>query len=513
VQVTIRDENGEYLPGRVQFTGVDGTPTPDLGTSYRAHGSDHQYQVHDGRFTQQIPSGRYQVRVTRGPEYDLAEQTIVVAKGATANVDAVLRRTIDTKGWVATDFHSHSTPSGDNYCSTRDRLINLVAEHIEFAPTTEHNRIYNWQPVLDQLNLTRYLKTIPGLELTGSGDHLNAFPLKEDPYAQDGGAPVYNFDPRINALVLRNWGTPSQLPGASRHDTYQTARSGAPYFAGGPDRWVQINHPSVGNAFFDRDRDGVADGGFTGLEQMLDAAEVWSADILAGTPSIQRTGRSGSTPARGTPNRTFGWLQMLNQGRRIWCVAVSDAHRIFGGGAGGWRTYVPSSTDEPSQINPSEMIRNAKAGRMMITNGPFLEVTTTDGLPIGSTVTAEGSLSLKIRVQAANWMEIDRVQIMVSGRQPKEYNFTSKTHPVMFRPGTVRFEQTVEVRLQRDEHLIVVATGQGSTLVKGWGRSPLSRMPPVAFTNPIFVDVDRNGFQANGDTLGHPLMTAARSQE
>jgi hypothetical protein len=30
-------------------------------------------------------------------------------------------------------------------------------------------------------------------------------------------------------------------------------------------------------------------------------------------------------------------------------------------------------------------------------------------------------------------------------------------------------------------------------------------MPPIAYTNPIFLDVDHNGFQANGDTPGHPL--------
>ncbi len=288
----------------------------------------------------------------------------------------------------------------------------------------------------------------------------------------------------------------------------------APYLAGGPDRWVQINHPSVGNAFFDRNRDGVVDGGFNGLEQMLDAAEVWSGDILSG-PTITRTGRSSAAAGagRGVPNRTFGWLQMLNQGRRIWCVAVSDAHRIFGGGAGGWRTYVPSASDDPAQIDPPEIIRNAKAGRMMISNGPFLEVTTADGLPIGSTVVAEGSIRLKIRVRAAAWMDINRVQIMLSGRQPKEYNFTRKMHPAMFADGPLRFDQTVAVALQRDEHLIVAATGEGATLEKAWGRSPLSRMPPVAFTNPIFIDVDRDGFKPNGDTLGHPLMTAARLQE
>jgi hypothetical protein len=30
-------------------------------------------------------------------------------------------------------------------------------------------------------------------------------------------------------------------------------------------------------------------------------------------------------------------------------------------------------------------------------------------------------------------------------------------------------------------------------------------MHPVAFTNPIYVDTDGNGFEPSGDNLGHPL--------
>jgi hypothetical protein len=35
-------------------------------------------------------------------------------------------------------------------------------------------------------------------------------------------------------------------------------------------------------------------------------------------------------------------------------------------------------------------------------------------------------------------------------------------------------------------------------------------MHPLAFTNPIYVDVDHNGFKANGDTLGHPLLVTPK---
>jgi len=190
---------------------------------------------------------------------------------------------------------------------------------------------------------------------------------------------------------------------------------------------------------------------------------------------------------------------------------VSDAHRIFGNGVGGWRTYVPSSTDEPDQIDHVEIIRNSKAGRMMITNGPFLEVTTGDGLPIGSTVVAEGFLDLKVKVQVPNWFDVDRVQVLVNGRQRPENNYTRELHPALFaKNDVVTFHQTVRVHLQQDAHLIVVATGEKSDLSKGYGRSWESGMHPVAYTNPIYVDVDHNGFRPNGDTLGHPLLVVRR---
>ena len=481
VAFDIRDQAGEPSPCKVQFIGRNGTSTPDLGSPYRAHGCDHQYHSHNGRFTQQLPPGTYLVRITRGPEFDLLEETVEVEPGRTVKVSGTLKRTVDTRGWISTDYHSHSTPSGDNYCNTDDRIINLVAEHIEFAPATEHNRIYDWQPHIDRLGLTRHIRTIVGLEHTGSGQHFNAFPLQSFPYRQDGGTPPWQFDPRLNAIVLRNAD------------------------GGGPDRWVQINHPGVGTVFNDRNQDQVADGGFGGFEDLIDAGEFWSDQILNPHASITDN-RGGRT--RRYENRIFGWLQLLNQGRNVWCVAVSDAHGVFSSPAGDWRTYVPSSTDQPDRIDYREIIRNSKAGRMMISNGPFLQVETAEGMPIGSQVVSQGSIDLKVKVQTANWLEIDRVQVLVNGRQHPDYNFTRSKDPSKFKGRPLVFEETIRVNLQEDAHLIVVATGEESDLSKGWGRARPAPMRPVAYNNPIFVDVDGKGFKPNGDNLGYPLLVA-----
>src|SRR5207249_8070910 len=126
---------------------------------------------------------------TRGIEYDHVERNIEVQPEKMVAIEAKLHRVVETTGWISSDFHNHSTPSGDNYCGTVDRVINLAAEGVEFAPTTEHNRIYDWQPHIDKLGLHDFVATVQGIELTGSGPHLNSFPLQMVPHRQDNGAP------------------------------------------------------------------------------------------------------------------------------------------------------------------------------------------------------------------------------------------------------------------------------------------------------------------------------------
>ncbi len=465
------DAPDAVFPCKAQFIGIAGTENPMLGVDVQAHGCRNQYHSESGRFGVQVPPGEYLVVITRGIEFEQHTVLAVVALGTSVKISRRFRRLVDTTGWVSTDFHNHSTPSGDNYCGTNDRIINLAAEHIEFAPTTEHNRLYDWTPHIEKLGLADAVKTIVGIELTGSGAHFNAFPLKVVPWVQDGGAPVWQKDPRINAIVLRD------------------------FQGGGADRYVQINHPNVGAFFRDRNEDGIPDGGYVDLESLIDAAEVWSTEILNPRPWLES----------GRANRTFAWLQLLNQGRNMFCVAVSDAHSVFGNGVGSWRTYIPSHTDAPGKIDPAEIIRNAKAGRMIVTNGPFLEVELEDGTTVGGHTIASGSIGVRIKVQCTNWIDVDRVQILVNGRQIPSLNFTRANHADKFSDGAVKFEQLVEVPLTTDAHIIVAAVGEGSTLETGYGESWQSEMHPVAFTNPIFVDHDGNGFRANGDTLGHPL--------
>jgi hypothetical protein len=441
-----------------------------------------QYHSERGQFRVALPPGKYAVTVTRGIEYSHLTRIVTLEPEATVTFEGTLQRLVDTTGWVSADYHNHSTPSGDNTCGTADRIINLAAEQVEFAPTTEHNRLYDWRPHIERLGLSEEVQTVPGIELTGSGPHLNAFPFRPEPFTQDHGAPVWHPDPRISALTLRDW---------------QWVE---------PDRWIQINHPDMTDNFIDRDGDGAVDGGFLGLAQLIDGIETQNglgSEILDGRPFRVDKDRAGKERVHYV--REFIWLQMLNRGHRYAAMAVCDAHSVWGNGVGGWRMYMPSRSDRPAQIDWRENSRHAKAGRSLLTTGPFLQVSTEDGIQPGGTARAAGCVRLHVKVQCTDWIDVDRVQVLVNGRARPDLNFTRASHGDWFGNDVVKFERTLDVKLTEDAHLIVVALGEHHDLSIGYGSSEQAKYRPCAYHNPIFVDVDGGGFTPNGDLLGWAL--------
>jgi hypothetical protein len=202
-------------------------------------------------------------------------------------------------------------------------------------------------------------------------------------------------------------------------------------------------------------------------------------------------------------NTVLNWLQLLNQGHRIPGVVNTDAHYNFHG-SGGLRNWVRCDTAVPGDIDPLDIVRHAKKGHVIMSNGPYLEVKLNDALPGDEVKLPEGKGTLHVRVQCPNWFDIDRVQVLVNGRPDPNLNFTRKTHEKLFSDKSVRFDHKIDLHLEKDAHVIVVAIGEESELgeVMGpmWGKQQ-----PTALSNPVYCDVDGGGFKANGDTLGAEL--------
>jgi hypothetical protein len=154
------------------------------------------------------------------------------------------------------------------------------------------------------------------------------------------------------------------------------------------------------------------------------------------------------------------------------------------------RNYLKSPTDAPAEIRELDVVRAVKAGAVVMTNGPFLEVAL-DGRGPGE-VHAGPRGRLRIRVQCPNWLEVDRVQVLLNGRPAPGLNFTRGSHPERFRDGPLRFEGEFPVESGTDAHLVVVVMGQAPER-------------PCAISNPVWIDADGGGIRPDLDTLGAPL--------
>jgi hypothetical protein len=483
VVATITDSAGKATPAKVSFAGKDGTKDPNWGPDSGDTAVKNVYYTHNGSFKQVIAPGKYDVIVSYGPEHDAVFTSIQVPVGGDAELKATLKRSVNTSGWISSDFHSHSSPSGDNTSSQLGRVLNLLCEHIEFAPCTEHNRIDTYVPHLKKLGVESRMATCSGMELTGGPlpvNHQNAFPLISKPRTQDGGAPVTDVDPVVQIERLALWDNKS-------------------------DKLVQMNHPNLPQILGDRNEDGQPDGGFERMFGFVDVIEIHPPQGIFSPPTKGDDGKLARNP-------TFHWMQMLNRGYRISGVINTDSHYNWHE-SGYFRNFIKSTTDDPANTDTMEMVHAAEKGNLIVSTGPFMTVeatgTTSDGKVLkagpGDDLAAEEDLSLHIRVQCPNWFDINRVQVFLNGRAAKELNFTRRETPDRFTDETVRFEARVPIALKEDTHLIVAAIGEGLELGPVMGPNYGGKLPPVAVSNPIFVDVDGGGFKPNGDLLDVPL--------
>lgn len=470
------------LPVKVEFKGINGHADPFLGSTKRAEGAANLYYAMTKNFEVPVPAGEYQITFSHGPEYETVKKQIEIKTGETKDVSAEIKRLFSSIEWIIADLHNHSARSGDNDADTRSRIINLAASGIEFAPATEHNRISSYSDEIKNMGLDKFLASAAGIELTGptgvpSGpNHQNAFPLTIQDGKQGGGSPAIDGD------------VYTQMRRLYEYDSDKV-------------KFVQHNHPGRGISvlYFDKDKDGVLDEGI-GTRKFTDAIELQTSvyDILSVT-SDEEKDKTKTSPV-------FYWLQMLNYGDRIFGTMTSDSHMI--GERGGLRfVYVYSKSDDPSAIDAYEIASSAKKGHMVMSNGPFLRTNINGHVPGDDVKAMSDGLKMNIEVYANTDTEIERVQVLVNGRQDKTLNFTTSSHPKLFKAEPLQFKHTFPLTLDKDANVIVVATGKirsQNTQLTTEGRS----FPPIAVTNPLFIDANGDGFIPNKDTLGQPLPVA-----
>ena len=453
LEVAAVDEAHLPLPVHVLVRRTDGNPAPPLTvrpgvTDAFVAGNSAYLTKGSGSFS--LPPGRYRVIVTHGTAYELDTREVSVVAGATAKVDAVVARAVDTSAWTAGDFHLHAAPSPDAPVPLDSRVACLVAEGIELAVATDHNRITDYAPTVHQLGLDDRLTPVVGEEITSYGKslwgHFNAYPLNpvgEDVAPEDAVVGYYDVPPA------------QMFSDAHQHGAL----------------FVQVNHgrmdPNIG--YFDLTHfqadSGVADPSFS---EGFDAVEAFNGVWLE---KPERT-RQGAADVIGLARR----------GLHLAMTGNSDSHKLLYEEAGYPRTYVHAPA-MPLEGRLERVLDALKKHASTVTSGPLVEMTV-DGEDIGSTVKLAGRTSVKVhvKVSAPSWVPVERVEVWRD-------DVVAVSAEVGAPRSGVRYEGDFDIPIDRDSTLLAWAEA----------KAPLPDVLPYAdaraigFTALSYVDADGDG--------------------
>ncbi len=377
----------------------------------------------------------YDVYISRGPEYDsVVHRGVVMVPGQRVNLDAVLKRVIDTKDYIAADLHVHTQNSVDSFSKLETQITAGAAEGLELAVATDHNYTTQLAPTIAKLGLEQYITSIVGVELsTLEMGHFNAFPIVADPSVpsrfpfvtachppdlERGKVNQTSFDwvqcnPQQLFDNVRSLGLfgPSDTIVQVNHPRdsilgYFGQFYMNPYTAQ-PETPDILNHPETGffiqphndqtnqwepeNFSFDFDAIEFFNGKRLDLVHAFVMPEIAPDEVVAqkqdyqcgsGHPDNGRGKvllRKGGHPA--FPGGADDWMNLLRLGHRFTGTANSDSHGTSEE-LGNPRTYLYLSPGEEGarrdedlgQVTPIDVVESIRSHRAILSNGPFIEL-------------------------------------------------------------------------------------------------------------------------------------------
>lgn len=419
----------------------------------------------DGRGTWWVLPGEYQVVVSRGFEYSILRETVTIVSGQTYSIEGNLTRVVDTEGWLVGDMHMHTERSIDAVVPVYTRVVEMAAVGLELSPITDHDLVTDLEPVVEELGLSDWLRTVPGNEISPPWAHTNVYPVTD----------VAERSMYFGLPISKGYDTQGRFLGRREMpDTWAFARE--VYQAG----IVQINHPRGGSStFFDAIRfkpeEGVAAHDPEIFDGSADAVELINGgNITQGFVVLK------------------DWYSMLNEGYPITGVASSDSHTS--GNPGECRSWVRVGADAPHDVTLDEWVDAIKGMRVVSGCGPFVTAQIGD-TEIGGTHQQASPHTLSIRVQAPGWMPVDWVKVIVNGATLDTITLPDRGD------APLNFTTDVVLPPQTGDFWVVVLAG-----------APEKRLAPLypgtgilTITNPIFVDPDSNGYEAPGFPLVREL--------
>jgi len=257
-----------------------------------------------------------------------------------------------------------------------------------------------------------------------------------------------------------------------------------------PRRYFQVNHPRLPGGIGYFDTIGFDPRGSRAQIQHridFDGIEVYNGFDITQPDRVEQV--------------LHDYWALLDFGWRYTATGSSDSHRIQYQWAGYPRTMVTinptAAAEELVPADPMVVVENLKKSHATVTSGPLIELAAGDARPGDELATAGDPVPVHVRVRAAPWIDVTKVEIVVGqidGRWSVAQSFDVLSRPLAIgaEEGTLAEAQDRTVRFDRDL-AITVGSGNGWIAVVARGARPMGdvlpfvNVAPLAFTNPIFV--------------------------
>ncbi|MDJ0840391.1 MAG: hypothetical protein QNK37_28025 [Acidobacteriota bacterium] len=506
---SVRDVTGanpRTLFGRVTLEDKSGSPVVS-GTFPRSRQGNIRYVDSTSSAVAFLPVGDFDILLSRGPLYNvnITETTVNESGGGDdgggddgggddtvdTNIDFNLGRALTLDGYFSADFDTRSYHDPAGFIYEGSILLWSYAEDLDvvFFPDTNARPIRRGffeaiartlgsfdlddsendvDSFFDEVNFARATATVG--RVAGDYPHRGRFALLNVPHedqAPDFEVPLMETDPaefvdRVRALdenIVVHVTRPRAPEGLETGFLTAIAK-----LSGIPD-----GQPIPGdNEYYTRTAATGSSTTWLGFDLMqLLAGNRYDEYLLA----------------------RADWFNMLNAGLYVPVTGGSSQGQTKDLPMGAVRTYVAVSDTTLRDNDLSEFFTNAKAGNSFVTNGPLIEASV-NGTSFGGTVSASGTATLTVSVEAAPWIPVSELRVILNGEvtQAKKLDLNAKK--------TTRFDETIELTLPagRTNNWVVIEAGATLTeLANGQGASgTFGRVNPghlpIGFSNPIFIN-------------------------
>ncbi len=459
ILVKIRNSDGEYVPGKVTFIGLDPTKSPffepenPIETGRRWETFKNSCFPEENGLEVRLQVGNYLVCASRGPEYSMASEIVQVFQDETEELILRIDKVVKTENLISVDPHMHTIYS-DGTVDIAERIKSVVAEGLDVAIATDHNYINDYRPTLERLGLNNYLATIVGNEVTTGGViHYNTYPLSQ------------RIDEPNNGAIYPHHKTATPLFQDSRNKD--------------PEAILQVNHPRSGTI-----------GYFNNFALDPESAATAHRDLDLNFDVLEAM--NGPYVYSSNEQSIADWLNLMNRGYYFPIVASSDSHSIDGGQPGYSRTYVYYDGGEGNALDVRSVIQAMKKGHSFATNGPILDFKINrTHIPGDSFTDKDGEVDIWVHVESAPWISVAEVRLIINGKRKIVFPVDESSDSV------VRFSGKITLPIEKDCYIAAEVMGNKSLFPvhQAWARYGLRKNAtiPYAVTNPIFIDMDGNG--------------------